>query len=132
MHDGFKYTLNMRGREGQCYWRCADHMYLGRAITSEKDELLSTLDPPEVKTDFELALVQSIRISFQNTSFRGYYYHFSQAKVQSIGLQQELMAGGALRSVPPKQRTKERRIKKIQEKFDNGDYTLANYLGAFG
>ena len=29
-----------------------------------------------------------------------------------------------------KQRNKERRLKKIQEKFDNGDYTLANYLSA--
>ena len=38
------------------------------------------------------------------------------------------MARGALSSVPPKQRAKERRIKKIQEKFVNGDYTLANYL----
>ena len=46
-----------------------------------------------------------------------------------VGLRQ-LMAGGALRSVPPKQRNKERRLKKIQEKFDNGDYTLANYLSA--
>ena len=41
MHDGFKYTLNRRGREGQCYWRCADHMCPGWAITSENDELLS-------------------------------------------------------------------------------------------
>ena len=51
-----------------------------------------SLDPPEVKTGFELALVQSIHISFPNASFRGCYYHFSQAiwrKVQSIGLQQE-------------------------------------------
>ena len=40
----------------------------------------------------------------------------------------QLMAGGALRSVPPKQGKKERRIKKIQEKFDNGDYALANAL----
>ena len=41
----------------------------------------------------------------------------------------QLMAGGPLRSVPPKQRTKERRLKKFQEKFDN-DYTLTNYLSA--
>ena len=41
MHDGLKYTLNRRGREGQCYWRCADHMCPGWAITSENDELLS-------------------------------------------------------------------------------------------
>ena len=41
MHDGFKYTFNRRGREGQCYWRCADHMCPGWAITSENDELLS-------------------------------------------------------------------------------------------
>ena len=38
----FKYTLNRRGREGQCDWRCADRMCPGRAITSENDELLST------------------------------------------------------------------------------------------
>ena len=57
-----------------------------------------TLDPSEVKTDFELALLQSIRISFPNASFRGCYYHFSQAiwrKVQSIGLQQEYQTQGS-------------------------------------
>ena len=56
------------------------------------------MDPPEVKTDFELALVQSIHISFPNASFRGCYYHFSQAiwrKVQSIGLQQEHQTQGS-------------------------------------
>ena len=44
----------------------------------------------------------------------------------------QLMAGGALRSVPPKQSTKERRIKKIEEKFANGDYTLASALKFLG
>ena len=34
--------LNRRGHEGQCYWRCANHMCPGRAITTENDELLST------------------------------------------------------------------------------------------
>ena len=59
-----------------------------------------SLDPPKVKTDFELALVQSIHISFPNVSFRG-YYHFSQAirrKVQSIGLQQEYQTHVRIRS----------------------------------
>ena len=42
VHDGFKYTLNRRGCDGQCYWRCADRMCPGREITSENDELLST------------------------------------------------------------------------------------------
>ena len=40
----------------------------------------------------------------------------------------QLMAGGTLRSVPPKQSTKERRIKKTEEKFANGVYTLASAL----
>ena len=55
-------------------------------------------------------------------------FKLEQALTQ-VGLRQ-LMAGGALRSVPPKQRNKERRLKKIQEKFDNGDCTLADYLNA--
>ena len=37
------------------------------------------LDPQQVKTDFELALVQSLAISFPNAEFRGCFYHLSQA-----------------------------------------------------
>ena len=46
-------------------------------------------------------------------------FRLEQASTE-VGLRQ-LMTGGALRSVPPKQRNKERRLKKIQEKFDNGN-----------
>ena len=37
------------------------------------------IDPVALKADFELALVQSVRISFPNTTFRGCYYQFAQA-----------------------------------------------------
>ena len=46
-------------------------------------------------------------------------FKLEQASTE-VGLRQ-LMTGGALRSVPPKQRNKERRLKKSQEKFDNGN-----------
>ena len=63
-----------------------------------------------------------------STSLMVELFKLEQASTE-VGLRQ-LMAGGALMSLPPKQRNKERRLKKIQKKFDNGDYTLANYLSA--
>ena len=48
-----------------------------------------TLMPTYVKPDYELALVQSLQISFPNCTFKGCYYHFAQAiwcKVQNLGL----------------------------------------------
>ena len=48
------------------------------------------VDPQRVLTDFELALQQSIAISFPQAEKKGYLFHYSQAiwrKVQSLGLQ---------------------------------------------
>ena len=39
--NGYQYTLNRRGREGEFYWRCTNRLCKGRAVTIEEDELLS-------------------------------------------------------------------------------------------
>ena len=44
LYAGYKYTLNWRGRDGQCYWRCQDRACHGRATTDENDRLSSTSD----------------------------------------------------------------------------------------
>ena len=48
------------------------------------------VDPQRVLTDYELALQQSIAISFPQAEKKGCLFHYSQAiwrKVQSLGLQ---------------------------------------------
>ena len=42
----------------------------------------------------------------------------------------QLAAGGTLRSKGPSRKRKDERIKKIEDKFDAGDYTLIEYLSA--
>ena len=42
----------------------------------------------------------------------------------------QLASGGTLRSKGVSRKRKEERIRKIQEKFDKGDYTLMEHLGA--
>ena len=42
----------------------------------------------------------------------------------------QLAAGGTVRSKGPSRKRKEERIKKIEDKFDTGDYTLVEYLSA--
>ena len=60
MHDGFKYTLNRRGREGQYYWRCADRMCPGRVITSENDELLFTTEHNHEGNEVEVEVAKVV------------------------------------------------------------------------
>ena len=50
------------------------------------------LMPDFIMSDFELALVQSVRINFPATTHKGCYFHFRQAmwrKVQALGRQQQ-------------------------------------------
>ena len=42
----------------------------------------------------------------------------------------QLAAIGTVRCKGPSRKRKEERIKKIEDKFDAGDYTLIEYLGA--
>ena len=42
----------------------------------------------------------------------------------------QFAAGGTVRSKGPSRKRKEERIKKIEDKFDTGDYTLVEYLSA--
>ena len=42
MHlNGFQYTLNKRGHNGNTYWRCADRSCPGRATLTEDDDVVS-------------------------------------------------------------------------------------------
>ena len=43
--NGYQYTLNRRGREGQSYWRCTNRLCKGRAVISEEDEVMSVNNP---------------------------------------------------------------------------------------
>ena len=63
---GYKYTLNRRGRDGQCYWRCQDQACPGRATTDENDRLISTSDTHTHQPDqVEVAVAKVIdSISF--------------------------------------------------------------------
>ena len=42
----------------------------------------------------------------------------------------QLAAGGTVRSKEPSRKRKKERIKRLEEKFDAGDYTLVEYLSA--
>ena len=39
--NGYQYTMNRRGRDGQTYWRCIDHSCLGRATTNQSDVVIA-------------------------------------------------------------------------------------------
>ena len=41
LSEGYQYTLNWRGREGQMYWRCVDCSCLGRATTDENNQVIA-------------------------------------------------------------------------------------------
>ncbi len=59
------------------------------------------VDPQRVLTDFELALQQSLAISFPQTEKKGCLFHYSQAiwrKVQSLGIQQLYQGDDEFRS----------------------------------
>ena len=51
-----------------------------------------TLEPKHNKADFQLALMQNLKLSFPSASFNGCLYYFAQAihrKLQSLDLQTE-------------------------------------------
>ena len=62
-------------------------------LIKEKMQNLGTdLMPEFIMSDFELALIQSVRINFPATTHKGCYFHFRQAmwrKVQALGRQQQ-------------------------------------------
>ena len=60
------------------------------------------LNPQHIMSDFELALIQSIRINFPATSHKGCFYHFWQCiwrKIQALGLQQQYQNDAELRKM---------------------------------
>ena len=66
LYAGYKYTLNRRGHDGQCYWRCQDQACPVRATTDENIRLISTSDTHTHQSDqVEVAVAKVIdSISF--------------------------------------------------------------------
>ena len=48
----------------------------------------------------------------------------------SYGSQHSPAAGGTVRSKEPSRKRKKERIKRLEDEFDAGDYTLVEYLSA--
>ena len=58
-----------------------------RLSSKKKSEDLA---PAEVLTDFELAIIQAVELTFPTTEVKGCFYHFAQAlnrKIATLGLQ---------------------------------------------
>ena len=51
-------------------------------------------------------------------------------KTEQSHMEASIAAGGTVRSKGPSRTRKEERIKKIEDKFDAGDYTLVEYFSA--
>ena len=74
------------------------HATYNRTFMTVKEAVLNfglELTPSSVLSDFEQALINSIRLNFPTAQHRGCYYHYSQAiwqKVQALGLQEEYKA----------------------------------------
>ena len=59
-------------------------------IKQKSEDLGYTLAPAEVLTDFELAIIQAVELTFPTTEVKGCFFHFAQAlnrKIATLGLQ---------------------------------------------
>ena len=59
-------------------------------IKQKSEDLGHTLAPVEVLTDFELAIIQAVELTFPTTEVKGCFFHFAQAlnrKISILGLQ---------------------------------------------
>ena len=66
------------------------HAVYLRALEIIKQKKSEDLAPAEVLTDFELAIIQAVELTFPTTEVKGCFYHFAQAlnkKIATLGLQ---------------------------------------------
>ena len=61
-----------------------------KLIKQKSEDLGYKLTPVEVLTDFELAIIQAVELTFPTTEVKGCFFHFTQAlnrKISTLGLQ---------------------------------------------
>ena len=59
-------------------------------IKQKLEDLGHTLAPVEALTDFKLAIIQAVELTFPTTEVKGCFFHFAQAlnrKISTLGLQ---------------------------------------------
>ena len=69
-YNGFQYTINSRGRDGQTYWRCIDRSCQGRATTDANDEIIAENNnhdhPPETAQSTVAKVVDKMKERARN------------------------------------------------------------------
>ena len=69
---------------------CTVYLRALEIIKQKTEDLGYTLAPVEVLTDFELAIIQAVELTFPTTEVKGCFFHFAQAlnrKISTLGLQ---------------------------------------------
>ena len=103
---GFTFNLSLCGSKGERKVDTNNCANTSRRTTQSsyswkklvRTTINITLEPEHIKADFELALMQSLELSFPSASSNGRLYHFAQAihrKLQSLGLQTEYQTNGS-------------------------------------
>ena len=125
--NGYQYTLNKRGHNGNQYWRCVDRSCPGRATLVEDDSVVSENNnhnhPPN-----PLQVTVSKTAGKAHPNFFELVELFQNEQAMTEVTLQQLAAGGATRKRERRYRMKDRAIKRVQQKFEAGTYSIDEYI----